>query len=118
VISRETGEQHLWGCDHAEMRTRQKVIAENVTARRTRLSTEEWQSEPGRYPFHATVGHGGREWAWDEDGMADANSPAPAIHVKGQVRRFVLTCALSEVFTSSTGISIWRHRKAWSIRTA
>jgi hypothetical protein len=49
------------------MRACQKVIAENVTARRTRLSTEEWQSERGRYPFHATVGHGGREWAWDED---------------------------------------------------
>ena len=34
----------------------------------TRLYTDEWQSYRGSHPGHATVSHGGREWARDDDG--------------------------------------------------
>jgi hypothetical protein len=34
----------------------------------TRLYTDEWQSDRGTHPAHATVHHGLREWARDADG--------------------------------------------------
>jgi transposase-like protein len=34
----------------------------------TLLYTDEWQSYRGSHPGHATVSHGGREWARDDDG--------------------------------------------------
>jgi transposase len=68
VISRETGEQRFWVCDHADTRTCRKLIAENVAASSTWLYTDEWQSYRNSHPSHATVRHGMREWARDDDG--------------------------------------------------
>ena len=33
-----------------------------------RLYTDEWQSDRGSHPGHATVAHGVREWARDDNG--------------------------------------------------
>jgi transposase len=68
VISRETGEPRVWVCDHADTRTCHALIAANVPASRTRLYTDEWQSDRGRHASHATVCHGVHEWARDDDG--------------------------------------------------
>jgi transposase len=68
VISRETGEQRFWVCDHADTRTCHALIAENVPARSTRLYTDEWQSYHGSHATHATVCHSAHEWARDDDG--------------------------------------------------
>jgi transposase len=54
--------------DHADTRTCRTLIAENIPAGSTRLYTDEWQSYQGSPPAHATVRHGGREWARDDDG--------------------------------------------------
>ena len=43
-------------------------MAENVPTGSTRLYTDEWQSDRGSHPSHATVRHGVREWARDADG--------------------------------------------------
>lgn len=68
LISRETGEQR-WGVgDHADRRTCQALITENIWAGGTQLYTDEWQSYRGRHPAHATVRHGVRQWARDGDG--------------------------------------------------
>ena len=68
VISRETGEQRFWVCDHADRRTCADLIAENVPLEGTHLFTDEWQSYHGSHPAHATVAHGVHEWARDDDG--------------------------------------------------
>jgi hypothetical protein len=68
VVSRDTGEHRFWVCDHADTRTCSALIAENVPAGSTRLSTDEWQSYRGSHPSHATVRHGVHEWARDDDG--------------------------------------------------
>jgi transposase len=68
VISRETGEQRFWVCDHADRRTCHELIAENLPPNSTRLYTDEWQSYHGSHAAHATVGHRAREWARDDDG--------------------------------------------------
>jgi transposase-like protein len=68
VISRETGELRWWVCDHADTHTCAALIAENIPGGSTWLYTDEWQSYRGSYPDHATVRHGVREWARDEDG--------------------------------------------------
>jgi transposase len=68
VISRETGEQRFWVCDHADRRTCADLIAENVSLEGTLLYTDEWQSYHGSHPAHATVCHGVHEWARDDDG--------------------------------------------------
>jgi transposase len=68
VISRETGEQRFWVCDHADMPTCRELIAENIPPDRTRLYTDEWQSYRGSHPCHATVAHGVHEWARDDHG--------------------------------------------------
>jgi hypothetical protein len=44
------------------------VIAENVPPGRTWLDTDEWQSYQGSHPARATVRHGLREWARDDEG--------------------------------------------------
>jgi transposase len=54
--------------DHADTRTCRALIAENIPADSTLLYTDEWQSSRGSHPAHATVRHGGREWARDADG--------------------------------------------------
>ena len=66
-MSRETGEQRFWVCDHADTRTCRRLIAENVPAGSTQLYPDEWQSYRGCRPFHATVRHGVHEWARDDD---------------------------------------------------
>jgi len=68
VISRETGEQRFWVCDHADRRTCADLIGENVPLEGTHLFTDEWQSYHGSHPAHATVAHGVHEWARDDDG--------------------------------------------------
>jgi transposase len=68
VISRETGEPRLWGCDHADPPTCAALIAENIPVGRTWLYTDEWQSYRGSHPDPATVRHGVRDWARDDEG--------------------------------------------------
>ena len=67
VVSRETGEQRFWVCDHANRRTCHALIADNIPVGRTWLYTDEWQSYRGSHPAHATVRHGVHEWARDAD---------------------------------------------------
>jgi transposase len=68
VISRDTGEQRFWVCDHADKHTCHHLIAENVPVGRTVLYTDEWQGYHGSHTSHASVGHGTHEWARDDDG--------------------------------------------------
>jgi transposase len=68
VVSRDTGEQRFWVCNHADTRTCAALIAENVPAVSTQLYTDEWQSYGGSHRAHATVRHGVHEWARDDDG--------------------------------------------------
>jgi transposase-like protein len=68
VLSRETGEQRFWVCDHADRRTCANLIGENVPRQSAVLYTDEWQSYHGSHPAHATVRHGVHEWARDDDG--------------------------------------------------
>jgi transposase len=67
IISRDTGEQRLWVCNHANRQTCHTLIADNVPPGSTLLYTDEWQSYRGSHPAHATVCHGTREWARDDD---------------------------------------------------
>src|SRR5262245_24150277 len=68
VLSRETGAQRFWVCDHADRRTCTDLITENVPRQRAVLYTDAWQSDHGSHPAHATVRHGGHEWARDDNG--------------------------------------------------
>jgi transposase len=68
IISRDTGECRVWGCDHATTHTCDDVIAAHVPVARTRLYTDAWQSDGGSHPSPATVRHGMRAWARDDDG--------------------------------------------------
>lgn len=68
MISRETGEQRLWVCDHADTPTCAALIAEHIPVGSTWLYPDEWQSSRGSHPDHATVRHGVREWARDDAG--------------------------------------------------
>jgi transposase len=68
ILSRDTGEQRWWVCDHADRHTCHHLIADNVPCGRTLLYTDEWQSYRGSHPDHATVAHGVREWARDDNG--------------------------------------------------
>ena len=68
MISRDTGEQRWWVCDHANRQTCHTLIADNVPAGSTTLYTDEWQSYHGSRAAHATVCHRTREWARDDDG--------------------------------------------------
>jgi transposase len=68
VMSRETGEQRFWVCDHADTRTCHSLIADSVPTGSARLYTDEWQRDRGSHPAHATVCHGVPEGARDADG--------------------------------------------------
>jgi transposase len=68
IISRKTGEQRWWVCDHANRQTCHTLMADNVSPGSTRLYTDAWQSYRSSHPCHATVAHRGREWARDADG--------------------------------------------------
>jgi hypothetical protein len=49
-------------------RTCHSLIADNVPTGSARLHTDEWRSYRGSHPAHATVCHGGHEWAWNANG--------------------------------------------------
>jgi transposase len=68
IISRDTGEQRLWGCDRADTRTGRALSAENVPADSAILSTAEWQSSHGSPQAHAPVCHRAREWVREAQG--------------------------------------------------
>jgi transposase len=68
IISRDTGECRVWGCDHATTHTCDEVIAANVPVARTIRYTDAWQSDGGSHPSPATVRHGMRAWARDDEG--------------------------------------------------
>jgi transposase len=68
LISRETGEQRWWVCDHADPHTCAARIAENSPTASTWLDTDAWQRDRGRPPAPATVRQGVQEWARDADG--------------------------------------------------
>lgn len=68
VLSRETGEQRFWVCDHANQCPCHHLIAENVPGASAILYTAEWQSYRGSHTAHAPVRHGVHEWARDDDG--------------------------------------------------
>jgi transposase len=68
VISRETGEQHFWICDHADQHTCSALMAETPPGDSSIPYTDEWQRDRGSHLAHATVRHGVREWARDADG--------------------------------------------------
>jgi transposase len=68
IISRETGEQRFWVCDHADRHTCADLIAENVPVERAILYTDAWQSYHGSHPAHSAVRHSTHEWARDDDG--------------------------------------------------
>jgi transposase len=68
IISRDTGAQRWWVCDHANQHTCRTLIADNVPPGSALLYTDEWQSYRGSHPCHATVSLGVREWARDDDG--------------------------------------------------
>jgi transposase len=68
IISRDTGEQRWWGCDHADRQTCHHLIADHVPPGSTLLYTDAWQRYRGSHPSHATVRHGVREWARDDHG--------------------------------------------------
>jgi transposase len=68
IISRDTGEQRWWVCDHADRHTCHNLIADNVPPASTLLYTDEWQSYRGSHPCHAAVSHGVHEWARDDNG--------------------------------------------------
>jgi transposase-like protein len=54
--------------DHADTWTCRALITDNIPAGGTRLYTDEWQSDRGSHPAHATVRHGVHAWARDDDG--------------------------------------------------
>jgi len=68
ITSRDTGEQCLWVCDHADKRTCADLIAEHVPRQSTVLYPDAWQRDHGSHPSHAPVCHGVHEWARDADG--------------------------------------------------
>jgi transposase len=55
-------------CDHVDRRRCAALIAANVSPASTILYTDEWQSDHGSHPAHATVRHSISEWARDDDG--------------------------------------------------
>ncbi len=55
-------------CAHADKRTCQQLVEQNVPPGSTMLYTDEWQSYHGSHPQHATVCHSAGEWARDDDG--------------------------------------------------
>jgi hypothetical protein len=77
LISRDTGEPRWWVCDHAQTRTCAGLIAEHIPIGGTWLSTDEWQSDRGSHPSHATGAHGVHAWARDDhrDGQREVHGP-------------------------------------------
>jgi transposase len=67
VLSRDTSEPRFWVCARADRHTCAGLIAESVPQQRAILYTDAWRSDHGSHPAHATVSHGIREWARDDD---------------------------------------------------
>jgi transposase len=87
MISRDTGEQCWWVCDHADTRTCQTLIADNVPSDSTLLYTDAWQSYRGSHPAHAIVRHGVHEWARDDGGDGRREVHCHACEGAGAARR-------------------------------
>jgi transposase len=68
IISRDTGEECWWVCDHADRQTCHHLIAEHVPRGSAILYTDEWQSYRSSHTAHAAVCHGVHEWAREDDG--------------------------------------------------
>jgi transposase len=105
IISRDTGEQRFWVCDHADRRTYPALIAQNVPAGRTQFHTDEWQSYRGSHPAHTTVCHGVHEWARDDDGDGRREVHGHTCEGAGAALRTYLR--VFRGFISSTCISAW-----------
>jgi hypothetical protein len=67
VVSRETGEPRFWVCAHAHTRPCSALIAAHVPPGATTLYPDAWPSDRGSHPSHATVCHGVREWAREDE---------------------------------------------------
>ena len=115
VISRETGEQRFWVCDHADRRTCARphcrecpaAAARSCTRMNGRAITAAIRPMPP-CAMACTSGPGMMM------GMAAARSTA--IPAKEPARRSAPTCVSSEVFISSTCIFMWPRMKPWSMR--
>ena len=90
IISRATGEQRFWVCDHANTCTCAGLITENIPEDSAILYTDEWQSYRGSHTAHATVCHGVREWARDDDGDGRREVPCNTCEGAGAALRTYL----------------------------
>jgi hypothetical protein len=68
LISRDTGAQRWWGCDHADRQTCPHLMADHVPPGSTLLSPDEWQRYRGSHQGHTTVAHRVRAWARADKG--------------------------------------------------
>jgi transposase len=68
ILSRDTGEQRLWVCDHADRQTCHALMADNVPSGSPLLDTDEWPSDRGSHPRQTTVSHDRRDWAQEDHG--------------------------------------------------
>jgi IS1 family transposase len=114
VMSRETGEQRFWVCDHADKHTCSALIAENVPLHSAILYTDARQSYHSGHPVHATICHAVHEWTRDEDRDRRRGVHCNTCEGAGAALRPYLR-ALS---TSSTCISMWRRMHQWSMPNA
>lgn len=68
IISRTTGEQRAWVCDHADRVTCHALLNETVPKDAPLLASDEWRAYRQVHPNHHTVCHAQDEWARDDDG--------------------------------------------------
>jgi hypothetical protein len=87
IIARETGEQRVWGCDHANQCTCDSLMAEHVPGDSASLYTDAWQRSRGSHTAHATVCHGVHEWAREADGDGRREGHGHTCEGAGAARR-------------------------------
>jgi transposase len=68
LISRSTHEVRYWVLEHADKPSTRTVVEGNVVPGSTILYTDEGSNYGGVHPHHASVCHGRKEWARDDDG--------------------------------------------------
>jgi transposase len=68
LISRATHEVRYWVLSHADKPSTRTIVEGNVPAKSTILYTDEASNYPGVHAQHASVCHGVKEWARDDDG--------------------------------------------------
>lgn len=68
IVNRQTGEQRIWVCDHADRPTCHRLVHETVPPTATLLASDEWRAYTGVHRNHHTVAHARGEWARDDDG--------------------------------------------------